>query len=619
MAKNNQNNLMKKRSKSIPATSVPSNSSTSLQQRLKKHRGIAASTSAPPPFQWRSNTPAALSSNNNYFLTTHSDPKAFDECVKLCYAGFYYDAPDDLPTSLHRDFDSAFEGLERGGLFLYDTVQPGKKRLTRTSVTRTLVGDPGSTYKYLGLRLFSHPWVDVDTNGNALPENFSRPIGHTLTSLGYSSQTTSSLIRMGRINSDLIKRSKAKLDKHVAPKVHPSGLVGSAEFNLTLINRMESTAEKRDLKLEPAYGMGKISVGWHKDSGLKDYSTITVFQSLKGVSPISSLSTTTTKTEKKKNKETKMQENEWSVALRAMDGGAGGALSTVPPLLVPLQSGTLYFMLDDFNHNHEHAVIAGSSGIRYSSTHRVAREGAGTWQYIRDKVQSFFDSAVEFDLTRGSFIGNDNMAGRKLKDRLVTHVRAMQNLMTEIEFEWLRQWYVQGEKHAGLHPYWHGPIKSLCNSFCELERMTMDLCGLLHNESKSTANSCLSENLFDVLIESFAERSKQRRLWRQRYQDTIFSILEEDERPFSCSCLDRNYEGRCDGNLLWDGAHMPEDLDELIEIVRKYRSAFVGRDASVDSGSKSSKKRKASLMTKREQKRVASNWERLKSKLGNKS
>ena len=40
--------------------------------------------------------------------------------------------------------------MDNGGLFLYDVVQPGRKRLTRTSVTRTLVGDPGSTYKYLG-------------------------------------------------------------------------------------------------------------------------------------------------------------------------------------------------------------------------------------------------------------------------------------------------------------------------------------------------------------------------------------------------------------------------------------------------------------------------------------
>ena len=37
-----------------------------------------------------------------------------------------------------------------------------------------------------------------------------------------------------------------------------------------------------------------------------------------------------------------------------MDGGAGGPVTTIPPLLVPLPSGSVYYMLDDFNHNHEH-------------------------------------------------------------------------------------------------------------------------------------------------------------------------------------------------------------------------------------------------------------------------
>jgi alpha-ketoglutarate-dependent dioxygenase FTO len=34
----------------------------------------------------------------------------------------------------------------------------GGKHSSRTFVKRTLVGDPGITYKYLGLRLFAHPW-----------------------------------------------------------------------------------------------------------------------------------------------------------------------------------------------------------------------------------------------------------------------------------------------------------------------------------------------------------------------------------------------------------------------------------------------------------------------------
>lgn len=311
-------------------------------------------------------------------------------------------------------------------LFLYDTIQPGKKRLTRTSVTRTLVGEPGSTYKYLGLRLFSHPWVDVDVDGNAT--NAKKP-GSTLCHIGYPAVQSASLIEMGRVNEFLRKRSNELLEEHVSSNTVPMGLVGSADYNLTLVNKMDSTATKRDLKKESAYGMGKVSVGWHRDSGLKDFSSIAVYQMLQG---------TTTKSC-----------DEWGVALRAMDGGAGGVLASVPALMVPLPSGSLYYMLDDFNHNHEHAVIAGSDGVRYSSTHRVAREGQGTWQYIRDKTDEFIVTASKFDFDAG--VANTANEGskstaKKRKDKLISVARAQQMLMNEIEFEWLRQWYIQGRK-----------------------------------------------------------------------------------------------------------------------------------------------------------------------------
>eukprot|EP00953_Heterococcus_sp_UTEX-ZZ885_P013888 7922-Heterococcus_DN1.PRE.4 len=52
----------------------------------------------------------------------------------------------------------SFDALHEGGLFLYDMVQAGGKRLSSTYVTRTLVGEAGITYKYLGLRIFAHPW-----------------------------------------------------------------------------------------------------------------------------------------------------------------------------------------------------------------------------------------------------------------------------------------------------------------------------------------------------------------------------------------------------------------------------------------------------------------------------
>lgn len=52
---------------------------------------------------------------------------------------------------------------------------------------------------------------------------------------------------------------------------------GSCAFNLTLINRMECSAAKRDLKPDPLFAMGKCSVSWHADSCLEDFSTIGMY------------------------------------------------------------------------------------------------------------------------------------------------------------------------------------------------------------------------------------------------------------------------------------------------------------------------------------------------------
>ena len=480
--------------------------------------------------------------------------------------------------------------MDEGGLFLYDIVQPGKKRLTKTSVTRTLVGDPGSTYKYLGLRLFSHPWVDVDANGDSIAKSPAVEMngGLTLRKLGYPNKTASALILMGRLNLDLINRSKSMLERHVASNVQPVGLVGSAQFNLTLVNKMEPAKE---LKRETEYGMGKISVGWHRDSGLKDFSSIAVYQSLKKVNP------------------TKNTDSSWGVALRAMDGGAGGPLPNVPPLLIPLPSGSLYYMLDDFNHNHEHAVIAGSGGsTRYSSTHRVAREGQGTWQYIRDKVKKLTSTTEMLVESQNAAMSLTTMTLKKLRERLVSQIRALQNLMDEVEFEWLRQWFVQGRKHAALHRYWHVPIQVLCDSFCELEHATTQVLELLSD--CGSKKLIVTEDLYDTLIEAFSARVKLRTFWRDKYRDPIFENIPDDERPFPCPCLDR---------VKYEKGQVPEDLGVLITNLRQWRSTFVSVEQAEDyetgqslQGLKKSKRSQPGSLTKKESKQKASNWERLR-------
>ncbi|CAM9651676.1 unnamed protein product, partial [Hapterophycus canaliculatus] len=168
---------------------------------------------------------------------------------------------------------------------------------------------------------------------------------------------------------------------------------------------MECSSAKRDLKPDPLFAMGKCSVSWHADSCLQDFSTIGVYHCTEPVPA----------------------KPDWGIALRVSkeaegdghgDGGGGEKGSSAgtgkarrrepgaavastttaapegreqevvtPPLLVPLESGDAYFLLDDFNHFHEHAVVSGSSTLRYSSTHRVADTDGNTFAHVQKRCE----------------------------------------------------------------------------------------------------------------------------------------------------------------------------------------------------------------------------------------
>eukprot|EP00957_Ditylum_brightwellii_P083510 6348595-Ditylum_brightwellii.AAC.1 len=66
---------------------------------------------------------------------------------------------------------------------------------------------------------------------------------------------------------------------------------------------------------------------------------------------------------------------------------------------------------------------------------------------------------------------------------MVKEVRAHQQLITEIEFEWLRQWCIQGQRHARLHPFWHRPIERLQESYKQLECFSLIAIQILKDSS----------------------------------------------------------------------------------------------------------------------------------------
>ncbi|CAN0280515.1 unnamed protein product, partial [Ectocarpus sp. 13 AM-2016] len=358
----------------------------------------------------------------------------FKPALDRSYMGVRHEPAGSLPQAVHRGFRQSFDSLHEAGLFLYDTVQAGGKRLSRTFVTRTLVGDAGITYKYLGLRLFAHPWGLAESafrkrpgdgladalNDPCLADLFSKhgasSVGRSENNLRGSSfddndRVADTLRKVGDLSEWMRLRASAMLKEEDGGA---GGERGSCAFNLTLINRMECSGAKRDLKPDPLFSMGKCSVSWHADSCLQDFSTIGVYHCTDPV-PVEpdwgiALRVSTeargggdgcgdgegvSTDEKKRRKEAdrglkpagpKAVASVAASAAEAVPEKQGEQVLT-PPLLIPLQSGDAYFLLDDFNHFHEHAVVSGSSTLRYSSTHRVADTDGNTFSHVQKRCE----------------------------------------------------------------------------------------------------------------------------------------------------------------------------------------------------------------------------------------
>lgn len=82
----------------------------------------------------------------------------FRPALDVSYRGMRHVPAPSLPPAIHKGFRESFDGLHEAGLFMYDTVQAGGKRLSKTFVTRTLLGDPGITYKVRGGGRYGRCW-----------------------------------------------------------------------------------------------------------------------------------------------------------------------------------------------------------------------------------------------------------------------------------------------------------------------------------------------------------------------------------------------------------------------------------------------------------------------------
>ncbi len=308
---------------------------------------------------------AASSVAQQGFIEAHN--KYFKRILENCYQGFAIEQSDKFSREFHEKFQRALKGLESMGLYQFDLTQPAGlgTKVARTFVTRCIVGEPGITYKYLGLRMFAFPWTPGTTGSNEFT------------------------IAIGELNKQLIIRSN-KLNEQSGKSQY-----GSSNFNLTLINRCFPENEEVALKNEPMFEKDKLTVSWHADSCLDHFSSIAVyhFNEPNGLHKIT---------------------KPWRIALRVQVNAEGPQQGKVvpdleldcPPIALSLPEECCYYLLDDFNHHHQHAgtftcfkcfgavsiqfsvtVLAGGSH-RFASTHRVSRREGHTYHYLHQKIQN---------------------------------------------------------------------------------------------------------------------------------------------------------------------------------------------------------------------------------------
>ena len=546
----------------------------------------------PPPFPHSKKL--SLPPNQSFVQNNGNYQKAYAKALETSYEGFVYDGPesrsDDGSSTIfaHEKIRAALQTMEKANIFRTDVTQPfglGTK-CAKTYVTRCLLGERGTTYKYLGLRMFSHPWdaSDADLSDKSLLD---------------------ALRTFAQLNNTLTDRTETHLsaldDKRRSRGVPQPTIKGRAKFDISLINRMVTS---EDLKPEPMTSKGRCTVSWHADSCLEHYSTIGVYHTLFEDSADSD----------DHKRKAEPDGSGWSVALRVAhdsEGPAAGSrgadidvVAETPVISTSLPSGAAYYMLDDFNHHHQHAVLAPESptgGVRFSSTHRLLRLGHNVI-FVIERCRT----------TCAGF----HKRGPKVW-------RSEQLLLTDTESEWIRQFYIQGSGHkANLWTYWKEPICALLKYWSLLETRTKQIVDLLRlaaeercgvgasdgnsgtpsradrklREKRKKAGAAISDimgrsdssqdacdALYEAMAELLEERAKMRSLWAERAKDKVFKRMDLEYKPLPAPFVfEASDEGKTNEDEVGRSPLVgtPEGLIDLAANLRLWGKAYRSKSAA---------------------------------------
>uniref|UniRef100_A0A096MDC9 Alpha-ketoglutarate-dependent dioxygenase FTO n=1 Tax=Poecilia formosa TaxID=48698 RepID=A0A096MDC9_POEFO len=374
--------------------------------------------------------------------------RGFQQLWDSSYFGLVLRKSCSLPAELHSRVQAALLTLRKKGCLLKDLVRV-RDRDVFTAVSRALLGEPGHTYRYLDTRLFAIPWhsEDAEVKGQNCCDPDLRDACKALWELNTFLCSDVSQLKEGDQFSQyyhIQDREEHAGGLGCSQTSPPQVCTGPVKFNVTLLNYMDP-AQMSHLKEEPYYGMGKMAVGWHHDENLITHSPVAVYNY-------------SCHDDKGKFKSdwngSSVEKACWRIGLKvAWD-------IHTPGLMLPLESGDCYYMRDDLNNTHQHCVLAGETA-RFSSTHRVAECSKGTLTYIQSRCQEAL-SNLHTDPETGS---------HSLVTLQPTALQHCEEIHNEVEFEWLRQYWFQGQRYARFCSWWTRPMEQLEKDWKLMETM----------------------------------------------------------------------------------------------------------------------------------------------------
>uniref|UniRef100_A0A9L0RPZ7 Alpha-ketoglutarate-dependent dioxygenase FTO n=1 Tax=Equus caballus TaxID=9796 RepID=A0A9L0RPZ7_HORSE len=203
-----------------------------------------------------------------------------------------------------------------------------------------------------------------------------------------------------------------------------------------------------------------------------------------------------------------------------------------------------YSCEDDLNATHQHCVLAGLPP-RFSSTHRVAECSTGTLDYIVQRCQLALQNIRDET-------DNGDVSLKSLEPAVLKQGEEIHN---EVEFEWLRQFWFQGNRYKKCTDWWCQPMTQLEELWKKMEAVTN---AVLHEVRQEGVPVEQRNEILTAILASLTTRQNLRREWHARCQCRIARTLPVDQKP---EC--RPYWEKDDPSM-----PLPFDLTDIISELR---------------------------------------------------